>query len=161
MTLAGYGLSMPGPFGSVSPYIPGVVPNWGGGVSNMWSAANDMYAHNDELTFSDKVTKIAGAHGLKFGATLSRLQKQQNFQNNEEMYLVFAGPGWTPGSTGNAVGDILTGRITQMATRARSRPTANSGCGTTTSSRRTRGRSSRTSRSSTASAAATGRTTRS
>jgi hypothetical protein len=115
MTMAGNGISMPGPYGSVSPYIPGVVPNWGGGVSNMWSAANDMYAHNDELTFSDKVTKIAGAHGMKFGATLSRLQKQQNFNNNEEMQLVFAGPSWTPGSSGNAVGDILTGRITQMA----------------------------------------------
>ena len=50
----------------------------------MWSAANDMYAHNDELQFSDKLTKIVGAHGLKFGATVSRLQKQQNFQNNEE-----------------------------------------------------------------------------
>ena len=37
----------------------------------MWAAANDMYAHNDELTFSNKLTKIAGAHGLKFGATLA------------------------------------------------------------------------------------------
>jgi hypothetical protein len=90
-----------------------VVPNWGGGVSNMWSAANDMYAHNDEMTFSNKLTKIAGAHGLKFGASLQRLHKQQNFNNNEEAYLVFS-PGWTPGSTGNAVGDILTGRITEM-----------------------------------------------
>jgi hypothetical protein len=91
-----------------------VVPNWGGGVSNMWSAANDMYAHNDELTFADKVTKILGAHSLKFGATVQRLQKQQNFNNNEEAYLVFA-PGWgQAGTTGNAVGDILTGRITEM-----------------------------------------------
>jgi hypothetical protein len=112
MTLAGNGISLPGPFGAVSPYIPGVIPNWGGGVSNMWSSANDMYAHNDELTFSNKLTKIAGAHGIKFGASLSRLQKQQNFNNNEEMSLVFAGPGWTPGSTGSAVGDILAGRIT-------------------------------------------------
>jgi hypothetical protein len=114
MSLAGNGISLPGPFGEASPYIPGVVPNWGGGVSNMWSSANDMYAHNDELTFSDKVTKIMGAHSLKFGAQVSRLQKQQNFNNNEEMYLVFAGPSWTPGSSGNAVGDILTGRITAM-----------------------------------------------
>jgi Carboxypeptidase regulatory-like domain/TonB-dependent Receptor Plug Domain len=115
MSLAGNGISLPGPFGNGSPYIPGVVPNWGGGVSNMWSAANDMYAHNDELTFANKLTKIAGAHNLKFGGSLSRLQKQQNFQNNEEMYLVFAGPGWSPGSSGNAVGDILTGRPTQLA----------------------------------------------
>ena len=49
---------MPGPFGNGSPYLPGVLPNWGGGVSNMWSAANDMYAHNDALQFSDKLTKL-------------------------------------------------------------------------------------------------------
>jgi hypothetical protein len=122
MTLAGNGVSLASPFGSISPYIPGVIPNWGGGVSNMWSAANDMYAHNDELTFSDKVTKIAGAHGLKFGATLSRLQKQQNFNNNEEMYLVFAGPSWTPGSSGNAVGDILTGRPTSIGSAGSAPP---------------------------------------
>jgi hypothetical protein len=113
MMLSTYGVDFDATFPNASPYIPGVVPNWGGGVSNMWSAANDMYAHNDELTFSDKVTKIAGAHGLKFGASAQRLQKQQNFNNNEEAYLVFA-PGWTPGTTGNAVGDILTGRITEM-----------------------------------------------
>ena len=127
MSLAGNGISMPGPFGASARTFPGVIPNWGGGVSNMWAAANDMYAHNDELTFSNKVTKIAGAHGLKFGASVSRLQKQQNFHNNEEMELVFAGPGWTPGSTGNAVGDILTGRITQMANAGSRRRTASSG----------------------------------
>jgi len=27
MSLSNYGLSMPGPFGSASPYIPGIVPN--------------------------------------------------------------------------------------------------------------------------------------
>jgi hypothetical protein len=113
MSLSNYGLSIPGPFGQASPYVPGVIPSWGGGVSNMWSAANDMYAHNDELTFSNKLTKIAGAHGFKFGASISRLQKQQNFQNDEEMRFIYA-PGWTSGTTGNAVGDILAGRITQV-----------------------------------------------
>ncbi len=113
MRLDSYGVGFAGTFPGSSPYIPGVVPNWGGGVSNMWSAANDMYAHNDELTLQNKLTKLVGAHSLKFGATLQRLQKQQNFNNNEENYLVYS-PGWTPGSTGNAVGDILTGRITEM-----------------------------------------------
>jgi hypothetical protein len=113
MRLDGYGVNFAGTFPGASPYIPGVVPNWGGGVGNMWSAANDMYAHNDALQFSDKITKIAGAHGIKAGFSAERIQKQQNFNNNEESYLVFA-PSWTPGSTGNAVGDILTGRITQM-----------------------------------------------
>jgi hypothetical protein len=113
MRLDGYGVNFTGTFPGASPYLPGVVPNWGGGVSNMWSAANDMYAHNDYLEFSDKITKLAGAHGIKAGFMAQRTQKQQNFNNNEEAYLVYA-PGWTPGSTGNAVGDILTGRITQM-----------------------------------------------
>jgi hypothetical protein len=113
MTLAGNGITdYVTTFPNASPYIPGVIPNWGGGVSNLWSAANDMFAHNDALQFSNKLTKIAGAHGMKFGFSVERLQKQQNFQNNEESYLVFA-PSWTPGSTGNAVGDILAGRITQ------------------------------------------------
>jgi len=111
MTLAGNGITandFQPSFPGQSPYIPGVI-TWSGGVSKMWSSANDMYAHNDELTFSDKVTKIAGAHGMKFGASIQRLQKQQNFQNNEEGYLVYD-QSWSPGSTGNSVGDILTGR---------------------------------------------------
>ena len=112
MSLSNYGVSVEGALID-SPYIPGVIPNWGGGVSNMWSAANDMYAHNDALLFSNKLTKIAGAHGLKFGVSLERLQKQQNFQNNEEGQFIYA-PAWSTGTTGNAVGDILTGRPTQV-----------------------------------------------
>jgi hypothetical protein len=115
MRLDNYGLGseLNGAFRTGSPYLPGVIPNWGGGVSNMWSAANDMYAHNDELTFSNKLTKIIGAHGLKFGASAQRLQKQQNFNANEEGYFVFA-PSWTAYSTGSTVGDMLTGVITQF-----------------------------------------------
>jgi hypothetical protein len=113
MRKADLGVEFETSFPGASPYIPGVV-SWGGGVSNLWSSANDMYAHNDELTFSNKLTKIAGAHGLKFGGSASRLQKQQNFNNNEEGYLVFSGPGWSPGTSGNAVGDILAGRPTQV-----------------------------------------------
>ena len=113
MRKADLGVDFETSFPGASPYIPGVV-SWGGGVNNLWSSANDMYAHNDELTFSNKLTKIAGAHGLKFGGSASRLQKQQNFNNNEEAYFVFSGPGWSPGSSGNAVGDILAGRPTQV-----------------------------------------------
>jgi hypothetical protein len=121
MRLDAYGLSPVGTFAGASPYLPGVVPNWGGGVSNMWSAANDMYAHNDALQFSNKLTKIAGAHGLKFGASLERLQKQQNFNFDEESQLIFS-PGWSTGTTGNAVGDILTGRVTQYNQGSRPPP---------------------------------------
>ena len=67
-----------------SPYLPDdLLHGWGGSgqVSNLWAKGNDMFAHNDTLQFSDKLTKLAGAHGLKFGFTVDRGQKQQNFQN--------------------------------------------------------------------------------
>ena len=59
------------------------VVSWSGQVGNLWAAANDVYAHNDALQFSDKLTKLVGAHGMKFGLSLERGQKQQNFQNLE------------------------------------------------------------------------------
>ena len=59
------------PAGTTSPYLPtDLLHGWGGSgqVGNLWAAANDVYAHNDSLQFSDKLTKLMGAHGLKFGA---------------------------------------------------------------------------------------------
>ena len=58
------------PAGTTSPYLPtDLLHGWGGSgqVGNLWAAANDVYAHNDALQFSDKLTKLLGAHGLKFG----------------------------------------------------------------------------------------------
>jgi hypothetical protein len=110
MALASYGLNLPGPFGHASPSVPGIGAE--PGLGNMWAGANYPYAHNDELTFGDKLTKVVGAHTLKFGGSVQRLQKQQRSYNEEEMFLTFD-PSWTPGGTQNVVGDILTGRITQ------------------------------------------------
>ena len=69
-----------------SPYLPtDMLHGWGGSgqVGNLWAKANDMFAHNDALQFSNKLTKLAGAHGLKFGLSVERGQKQQNFENHE------------------------------------------------------------------------------
>ncbi len=100
------------PAGSTSPYLPtDLLHGWGGSgqVGNLWAAANDVYAHNDALQFSDKVTKLLGTHGMKFGVTIERGQKQQNFQNNEAGQLWF---GRDNGSgTGNSAADMLVGRI--------------------------------------------------
>ena len=106
---------LPGPFGATSPYIPGVIPNWGGGVSNMWSAGErhvraqrraDVLeqAHEDRRCARPEVRRLAAAP-----AEAAELPEQRR-----DATSIFA-PGWTPGSTGNAVGDILTGRITQLA----------------------------------------------
>jgi hypothetical protein len=99
-------------FPNQSPYLPLnlITSGWGqGGPGNLWAPAMDVYAHNDALQFSDKVTKIAGAHGLKFGFSAERGRKQQPFQNDEMGYLEF--DPWATGGTGNALADMLTGRL--------------------------------------------------
>jgi hypothetical protein len=114
------------PAGSTSPYLPtDLLHGWGTGngqVGNLWAAANDVYAHNDALQFSNKLTKLAGTHSLKFGITIERGQKQQNFQNLEAGQLWFGtdnGDG-----TGNSAADMLTGAIGSFSqgTAARGNP---------------------------------------
>jgi hypothetical protein len=103
------------PAGSTSPYLPtDLLHGWGGSgqVGNLWAAANDVYAHNDTLQFSDKMTKLLGTHGMKFGVAVERGQKQQNFQNTEAGQLWFGSDNGT--GTGNSAADMLVGRIGQL-----------------------------------------------
>ncbi len=98
-----------------SPYLPtDMLHGWGGSgqVGNLWAKANDMFAHNDALQFSNKLTKLAGAHGLKFGISVERGQKQQNFQNLESGQLWFGNDNGT--GTGNSGADMLVGRVGQF-----------------------------------------------
>jgi hypothetical protein len=103
------------PVSQTSPYLPtDILHGWGGSgqVGNLWAAANDVYAHNDSLQFSDKLTKLAGSHGMKFGLTLERGQKQQNFQNLEAGQLWFGSDNNT--GTGNSAADMIVGRVGQF-----------------------------------------------
>ena len=103
------------PAAQVSPYLPtDMLHGWGGNgqVGNLWAKANDMFAHNDALQFSNKLTKLAGAHGLKFGIAVERGQKQQNFQNLESGQLWFGTDNGT--GTGNSAADMLVGRVGQF-----------------------------------------------
>ena len=100
------------PAGTTSPYLPtDLLHGWGGSgqVGNLWAKGNDMYAHNDALQFSDKLTKLAGSHGMKFGFSAERGQKQQNFQNLESGQLWFGTDNGT--GTGNSAADMLVGRV--------------------------------------------------
>jgi hypothetical protein len=87
---------------------------WGGSgqVGNLWSAAPNVYAHNDTLEFNDKLTKLWGAHGMKFGVAIQRGQKQQDFQNNESGQLWFGSDNGS--GTGNSAADMLVGRIGEL-----------------------------------------------
>jgi len=107
--LAGYNQGF---FANQSPYLPLniITSGWGqGGPGNLWAPAMDVFAHNDALQFSDKLTKITGSHGFKFGFSAERGQKQQNFQNQEMGELQF--DPWATGGTGSALADLLTGRL--------------------------------------------------
>ena len=103
------------PASSTSPYLPtDIIHGWGatGQVGTLWAKGNDMYAHNDALQFSNKLTKLLGSHGLKFGISVERGQKQQNFQNLEAGQLWFGNENDT--GTGNSGADMLVGRIGQF-----------------------------------------------
>jgi len=103
------------PASQSSPYLPtDLLHGWGGNgqVGQLWAKGNDMYAHNDALQFSDKLTKLAGPHGLKFGITVERGQKQQNFQNLEAGQIWFGTDNGT--GTGNSAADMLVGRVGQF-----------------------------------------------
>ena len=103
------------PANSTSPYLPtDLLHGWGGSgqVGQLWAKANDVYAHNDALQFSNKLTKLAGAHGLKLGVAIERGQKQQNFQNLEAGQLWFGADNNT--GTGNSGADMLVGRVGQF-----------------------------------------------
>ena len=104
-----------GLFPDQTPTVPlNHIYSFGGGqLGNYTPGPSDVYAYNDELLFADKLTKVRGAHALKFGASVARLQKQENFYNNEDGTLFFA-PGSTPGSTGSQIGDLLVGRPFQI-----------------------------------------------
>ena len=62
---------------------------------------------------------------MKFGGSVERLSKKQNFQNDENMRAVFSA-GWTPAAPGNTVADMLTARPVQIeqGTRIRERATS-------------------------------------
>jgi Carboxypeptidase regulatory-like domain/TonB-dependent Receptor Plug Domain len=103
------------PADQTSPYLPtDLLHGWGGSgqVGQLWAKANDMFAHNDALQFSNKLTKLAGAHGLKFGISIERGQKQQNFQNLESGQLWFGNDNNT--GTGHSGADMLVGRVGQF-----------------------------------------------
>jgi hypothetical protein len=100
------------PASATSPYLPNnLIHGWGatGQVGTLWAKGNDVYAHNDTLQFSNKLTTVIGSHGLKFGFALERGQKQQNFENLESGQLFFGSENDT--GTGNSAADMLVGRI--------------------------------------------------
>ena len=129
------------------------------GRGSMWVAQDveNIFAYNGFLRLGDNFTKVLNTHAIKIGGIVERQYKQQNFQHQNNIQLIFAQLGQRQHRQRvrrPAGGPPGAGR------RRHSRPrSATSWPGTSSSTSRTRGRCRRTSRWSTASASASGRTT--
>ena len=77
-------------------------------------------------------------HAVKAGLSVERARKDQNFQNNENVEMIYSN--WGNGTTGNVFADTLTARPSQVTGRHRLARSATSSCGTSTASSRTPGR---------------------
>lgn len=76
---------------------------WGeGGVGD------GVFADKTIFEFIDNVTKVRGAHTLKFGGNIDRTRNDQNGQGSPEEGLLVTAENWGGETTGNSFGDILT-----------------------------------------------------
>ncbi|HKV40648.1 MAG TPA: carboxypeptidase regulatory-like domain-containing protein [Blastocatellia bacterium] len=115
VTLSALGLSnLKGPFGQINQVAPvALITSWGGAsTGDLWEPGGmGLFAHNDSTSITDNLAKVHGSHTLKFGATIERATKQQNFNADPEGRFIYAT--WGNHSTGNEFADILTGHPAQ------------------------------------------------
>lgn len=121
LTLAALGIQnvYKSPFGNVSPVAPvAFITSWGYGPQrgDLWNPGGNnpgtgIFAHNSSFSITDNLTKVKGAHTLKFGTFIEQADKRQDFNLDPEGRFIYAP--WGNHSTGNPWSDILTGKITQ------------------------------------------------
>lgn len=116
VSLAALGLqNLRGPLGQLSPYAPiSIITSWGNAnIADFWEPGNlPLFAHNSSYSVTDNVTKVAGAHTMKFGVLIEQANKRQNFEGSPEGTLIYAP--WSGNSTGDVYADILAGRVAQF-----------------------------------------------
>lgn len=116
VSLSALGLqNLRGPLGQLSPYAPvALITSWGNAnIADFWEPGNlPLFAHNSSFSVTDNLTKVTGAHTMKFGLLVEQANKFQNFQASPEGLLVFAP--WSGNSTGDVYADILAGRVAQF-----------------------------------------------
>jgi len=120
------GISFNGVYNNGYPIVPQVLDNFascdslsegacegGGGTPGQgrWGASNLVgmgnYNNGTQFEYKDNLTKVAGAHVLKFGGLFGRGRNNQNLDADPlEGELVTAN--WSSGSSGDEYADILT-----------------------------------------------------
>ena len=124
VTLKDLGLGPVGFFPGKNPYIPvSIIDAWGGGIGgNLLTAYGyPIYAYNDSYSITDNLSKVHGAHTMRFGTFIEQANKKQ--QSNHDTDIVL-GQWGQANATGNNYGDLLVGRPLEF-TQATDRPQDN------------------------------------
>jgi hypothetical protein len=100
-------------FGRQSPYVSLSLISWAEG--QLWSpGTNPIFAYNDSFSVTDNLTKVAGSHTLKFGATVEQGNKKQTFQGDPDSQGLLGFNNWNGNGTGNDFADLLVGQLTDV-----------------------------------------------
>ncbi len=110
------------PFGDASPYVPLAI------VSQAWddneaAPSNQpgllyeppglpLFAHNSSYSVTENLSKVWGAHTMKFGGLAEQANKIQNVAGNQDGQIILTN--WGNGGTGNMFADLFTGNVTQF-----------------------------------------------
>ncbi len=113
MSKAAIGLDFQGLFANNVDTVPQITDQWsfygGNPGAGRWGGGNvgaGVFGHAHEWEIIDNLTKVQGAHTLKFGVTIDRVPNDQNFAKPVEGLLA-TDESWGL-TTGNQFGDILT-----------------------------------------------------
>jgi len=98
--------------------LPGITLSGGTGLFNFGEDVGYLpgpYNSNPTYTYRDNVTKIVGRHNLQFGAYFVAAQKNELAQPGTAPNGAFTFDASNPISTGNALADLLVGRVTSFS----------------------------------------------
>lgn len=124
LSKAHLGVDFTGVYNNGYPEVPQIVPNFGvcdslnesgcaGGEpgEGRWGASNLVgmgnYYKETQFEYKDNLTKVMGAHLLKFGALAERARNNQN-SSDGPLGGELVTSNWTTGTSGNEYADILT-----------------------------------------------------
>ncbi len=110
-----------GPWGHQTDVAPvNLINTWSQNVGDLWDPLGvDLFAYNSSLMFTDTFTKVANTHAIKAGISVERARKDQNFQNDENVEMIYSN--WGNGTTGNVFADTITARPSQVTSGTKSR----------------------------------------
>lgn len=111
------------PFNDASPYVPLAI------VTQAWDDAEaspgnqpglffepnglPLFAHNSSYSVNENLSKVWGAHTLKFGGLFEQANKIQNTSLTQDGQPLVTN--WGSGGTGNMFADLFSGQLTQFA----------------------------------------------